>query len=121
MTQPPDKVCATCGRAFSWRRKWARDWESVRFCSLACKRGPGREGQALEQAILDALSRRRDGASICPSEVAREQFPDQWREKMEAVRRAARRLARRGAIDITQRGQRVEPDRFRGPIRLRKP
>lgn len=38
---------------------------------------------------------------------------------MERARRAARRLARRGMVDITQGGVTVEPDDFRGPIRLR--
>ncbi|TCT25734.1 DUF2256 domain-containing protein [Thermomonas haemolytica] len=33
----PQKVCATCGRPFAWRRKWARDWESVRYCSKRCR------------------------------------------------------------------------------------
>ena len=33
----PSKTCAACGRPFSWRRKWARDWESVKFCSDACR------------------------------------------------------------------------------------
>ncbi|MBM6401148.1 DUF2256 domain-containing protein [Phycicoccus sonneratiae] len=38
----PTKVCATCGRPFTWRRKWARDWDEVRYCSEACRRGrPG--------------------------------------------------------------------------------
>jgi hypothetical protein len=35
----PEKVCAACGRPFTWRRKWARDWESVRYCSDACRTG----------------------------------------------------------------------------------
>ncbi|MBA2516390.1 MAG: DUF2256 domain-containing protein [Solirubrobacterales bacterium] len=34
----PTKVCATCGRPFAWRRKWARDWASVRYCSQRCRR-----------------------------------------------------------------------------------
>ena len=33
----PQKICATCGRPFAWRKKWARDWELVRFCSDACR------------------------------------------------------------------------------------
>lgn len=33
----PQKTCAACGRPFTWRRKWARDWESVRFCSDRCR------------------------------------------------------------------------------------
>ena len=39
----PSKVCAACGRPFTWRKKWARDWEHVKFCSDACRR---RGGQA---------------------------------------------------------------------------
>jgi hypothetical protein len=35
----PEKVCAACARPFAWRRKWARDWENVRFCSDACREG----------------------------------------------------------------------------------
>ncbi len=35
----PDKLCARCGRPFSWRKKWERDWESVRYCSDKCRMG----------------------------------------------------------------------------------
>lgn len=35
----PSKPCARCGRLFSWRRKWARDWDQVRYCSDACRDG----------------------------------------------------------------------------------
>jgi len=35
----PEKTCAACGRPFAWRRKWAREWEAVRFCSAACREG----------------------------------------------------------------------------------
>ncbi len=33
----PEKTCAQCGRPFTWRRKWARDWEQVRYCSKRCR------------------------------------------------------------------------------------
>ncbi len=35
----PTKMCAACQRAFVWRKKWARDWERVKYCSDACRRG----------------------------------------------------------------------------------
>lgn len=35
----PAKPCAACGRPFAWRKKWARDWEAVRYCSDACRTG----------------------------------------------------------------------------------
>nr|WP_319802691.1 DUF2256 domain-containing protein [Marinobacter nanhaiticus] len=34
----PTKICATCNRPFTWRRKWARDWAQVRYCSERCRR-----------------------------------------------------------------------------------
>lgn len=33
----PTKTCAGCGLPFAWRKKWARDWEEVRFCSERCR------------------------------------------------------------------------------------
>ena len=27
----------TCNRSFTWRKKWSRCWEEVRFCSVRCK------------------------------------------------------------------------------------
>lgn len=34
----PTKQCPACNRPFSWRKKWARDWENVRYCSERCRR-----------------------------------------------------------------------------------
>jgi hypothetical protein len=35
----PEKLCASCGRPFVWRKKWERVWDEVRFCSDACRTG----------------------------------------------------------------------------------
>jgi hypothetical protein len=40
----PQKLCAHCGRPFSWRKKWSRDWEQVRYCSAACSAGKTKIG-----------------------------------------------------------------------------
>lgn len=34
----PSKPCAACGRPMTWRKRWARTWEQVKFCSAACRR-----------------------------------------------------------------------------------
>lgn len=34
----PEKDCAQCGLAFTWRKKWARCWDEVKFCSDRCRR-----------------------------------------------------------------------------------
>lgn len=36
----PSKICPVCQRPFAWRKKWERDWESVKFCSERCRRAP---------------------------------------------------------------------------------
>ncbi len=33
----PTKICPVCSRPFSWRKKWAKDWETVRYCSDRCR------------------------------------------------------------------------------------
>ncbi len=58
MTKPlPTKVCAACGRPFTWRRKWARDWDAVRFCSDACR--TGRRAAAITRAGRNDLAKPR--------------------------------------------------------------
>jgi hypothetical protein len=37
----PTKPCEACGRPMSWRRAWAKNWEQVKYCSDACRRGRG--------------------------------------------------------------------------------
>ena len=34
----PTKICPVCERPFTWRKKWAKDWENVKYCSERCKR-----------------------------------------------------------------------------------
>lgn len=33
----PKKICAACQRPFSWRKKWQRCWDEVRYCSKRCR------------------------------------------------------------------------------------
>ncbi len=34
------KLCVCCGRPFTWRKKWARCWREVLYCSGRCRRAP---------------------------------------------------------------------------------
>lgn len=75
----------------------------------------------LEDAILELLDDRPTTSSICPSEAARAVDADGWRDLMEPVRAAARRLEAQGRVEITQGGRVVDPCTARGPIRIRLP
>lgn len=119
----PPKTCRSCGRLIAWRRKWARHWDEVRYCSALCRRTRvDATGRRLEQAILALLAGRAAGGSICPSDAARRVAGENdWRQLMEATRRAARRLVAAGSVEIIQQGRVVDPSTARGAIRIRAP
>lgn len=113
------KTCAACGREITWRKKWERDWESVRWCSDACRRrGVRPVDTQLEAKTLELVSSR--AGTVCPSEVARAVDPEGWRDLMEPARQAARRLVAAGEVEITQGGRVVDPSTAKGPIRIRR-
>lgn len=122
MSEHEEKTCASCGRRIEWRKKWAKDWDQVRYCSDACRRRKvTAEDERLEASILRLLDARRDGATICPSEAARDVGTDDtWRDLMEPARRAARRLVAAGEVEITQQGRVVDPSTAKGAIRVRR-
>ena len=105
----------------AWRAAWAKNWDSVRYCSDRCRqRRVSPIDTALEQSILALLEPLGRGATICPSEAARAVDPDGWRELMEPARSAARRLVAAGTVEITQAGKVVDPSTARGPVRIRR-
>ncbi len=118
---PPSKTCAACGRTITWRKKWARDWDSVRWCSAGCRRaGVPPVGTELERTILALLAGRAAGKTICPSEAARAVGGEDWRPLLEPARAAARRLVAAGEVEITQGGTVVDPSTAKGPVRIRR-
>ena len=34
----PQKICIVCNRPFSWRKKWEKVWDDVKYCSDKCRR-----------------------------------------------------------------------------------
>ena len=95
-----EKICQNCGRSFEWRKKWEKDWDSVKFCSGKCRKD--KDKSVLKQKILDLLSQRT--TSICPSEVLPNELKKN-KEEMEQVRMAARLLVHEGKIEITQKNK----------------
>lgn len=111
------KICESCGREIEYRKKWARNWDNVKFCSDECRANKNKFDY--RDAILELLNTRRAGQTICPSEVLpADQKSD--RILMEHVRRSARLLAADGLVEICQNGKTVDPQGFRGPVRIRR-
>ncbi|EKD01035.1 hypothetical protein A1Q2_04656 [Trichosporon asahii var. asahii CBS 8904] len=88
-----------------WQLPWKRDGLHARIDST-----------------IRSLCRAREHGTVCPSEVSRAVAGDateDWRELMPLVRERAEGLMRKGQIEICQKGERVEPGEYKGPIRLR--
>jgi hypothetical protein len=128
----PTKDCAVCGRTITWRKKWERDWDQVRYCSDGCRRRARSAGSrdldaALDAALVRLLDARAATGSVCPSEVARTVAAErgledeEWRALMEPARAAARRLVASGGAQVTQGGRVVDPSTAKGPVRVRRP
>lgn len=118
----PSKTCLVCGRTISWRKKWARDWDEVKYCSDGCRKRAKSANSVdanLDQALKSLLAERGVSKTVCPSEVARAVGGEGWRDLMEPARAAARRSVARGEAEITQHGQVVDPSTAKGPIRIR--
>ncbi len=122
------KSCVVCGREITWRKKWERSWDEVRYCSDGCRRrsksgAAAAQDEALEQAILRLLRERGAGKTICPSDAARLVAGgverEHWEPLMEPARAAARRLVAAGRVVVMQGGQVVDSSYAKGPIRIR--
>lgn len=110
------KICESCGRTMEFRKKWEKNWENIKYCSDECRKNKNRFDY--KKKITELVIARGRQASICPSEV----LPTEHKQDsvyMEHVRRSARLLAHEGVIEILQHGKPVDPDSFKGPIRLR--
>lgn len=102
-----------------WRAKWAQSWAEVKYCSDSCRRrGVTETDRRLETTVVRLVSERQ-GAPLTPELVARTVAPDDWQPLYEPARRAARRLAHRGEVDIVQNGRAVDPGTVRGPFTIR--
>ena len=79
----------------------------------------------IETAIFEKLSRidpkGENGKSIEPADVAKDLQPVQWQRMMPKVRAVAQGLMRQGRLTITKKGKAVDPNAFKGVIRLRLP
>jgi uncharacterized protein DUF3253 len=82
--------------------------------------GGGPVATRLRAAILALARHRGPTASTCPSDAARAVGGDSWRELMAQSRTIAFALARDGDVEITQRGNVIDPETpLRGAIRIR--
>jgi len=76
--------------------------------------------EAIIESILSAAEARGSEKTFCPSEIARELFPKDWRAHMQEVINVAISLQNQGKVLITQKGKAIDLNDIKGPIRIRK-
>jgi hypothetical protein len=74
--------------------------------------------EAIEKIILAMATERGTEKTVCPSEVARAMFGENWRSEMQTVRDAAFNLAAQNKVSVTQKGKKVDREHLKGPIRI---
>ena len=43
MKKSLEKICPVCEKPFSWRKKWEKNWEEVKYCSERCRRNKSKK------------------------------------------------------------------------------
>ena len=81
----PSKICVSCGRPFTWRKKWERCWDEVTTCSKRCN---AERRQRNRGAAGGNGGRRGDIAAISDTAATTAPTP---------TRAAATRAQRKGA------------------------
>ena len=73
----------------------------------------------ISKTILSTAMQRGPEKSTCPSEIARMLFPDDWRNHMKNVVDVAIDLHHQGKVLITQKGEAIDVNHIKGPIRIK--
>lgn len=50
----PTKCCVVCNRPFTWRKKWAKVWDEVKYCSDKCRMNRNSQKE-LKMTLFDAM------------------------------------------------------------------
>ena len=74
--------------------------------------------QKIRDCVLELAQKRGADKSLCPSEVARELQPEDWRPLMSDVRRVTASMVEENLVVVTQFGDRVDPVDAKGHIRI---
>ena len=48
----PSKDCAACGRPFTWREKWEKVWDDMKYCSDKCRAKKNESRLVMEDGFL---------------------------------------------------------------------
>lgn len=75
--------------------------------------------EVVRETILQMCAAAGPEGSVRPEDIAMELYPEDWQSLLKRVRLFAKQLAQAGEIEILRKGEPVDPEDFKGIIRLR--
>ena len=114
------KLCKTCGRPFTWRKKWQEVWDEVMYCSDQCRKNkPSAKDREIEKRILELLSSPLHRQGCNASSIAETFTKESNHSPSTRVMNAIRRLASQDKVIVMQRGSnRQETQNFKGDAHI---
>lgn len=118
MSTPPDKICEACGRAFSWRKRAARTWDQVRYCSRRCRSaGAYAPPESLILTIVETLAQPAPGRAW--TVIALERALRPRGHTSTELRVALRGLVREARVLALDGPRKIAPERLQNATYLR--
>merc|ERR1712136_636272 len=108
----PTKVCMTCNRPFTWRKKWERCWDEVLTCSNRCKTERRRRPNESETPRFDVVAHTNVSSDLWEEQGSLEN------EESTSGSRADRPRARKQAMKEQQCSQRHDVMSKRKPCHI---
>ena len=75
--------------------------------------------EEVRETILQLCAAAGTDDSVKPEDIAIEIYPEEWQSVLKRVRLFAKQLALTGEIEVLRKGKPVDPNDFKGLIRLR--
>lgn len=105
------KTCKACGRDFQWRKKWANNWEDVKFCSKACSNMNLESLEILKALLLNTIRSSNDGITL-------DQIKVNYDKKL--IHSALRLLEIEGKVELFKANKKIKAQNLNGNIRIKK-
>jgi hypothetical protein len=116
LKEESEKICQSCGRPFSNRKKWEGRFHEIKYCSKTCSsRRVPKKSMAM---IISHLESLKNGTIVELKEILNHEDQDNTK-KLEEARCASRLLASEGKIIVMQNNKKVSSHSFKGPIQVK--
>ncbi len=110
------KICLSCGREMTYRKKWEKNWDEVKYCSDECRRNKNKYD--FRETILNALNQATTKSILSVEDVIKT-LDSTTPDTVEHIRRSVRLLYHEKKIEVLQNNKIIDGGNFKGAISFR--